>query len=159
MRKTILGGLSIVGILSGAFAFADGHISPEQIEAAVKARKAHMQLYSFHLATLGGMAKEEIAYDAAAAQAAADSIAALTQISQAGYWLPGSDSGSIEGTRALPAIWAADSEVGAKGQAMADAAIAMQAVAGTDLAGLQGAMGPLGSACGGCHQPYRQSNN
>jgi len=95
----------------------------------------------------------------ASAQAAADSIAALATMSQAGYWLPGSDSESLEGSRALPAIWAADSEAMAAGQAMAEAAIAMQAAAGTDLAALQGAMGALGGACGGCHKPYRQSNN
>ena len=158
MRNTVVGGLAIIGILTGAFAFADGHISPQQIEAAVKARKAHMQLYSFNLATLGSMAKEEIPYDAEAAQAAADNLASLSQLSQAAYWLPGSDNASIEGTRALPAIWEAGSEVGAKGQAMVDAALAMQAAAGTDLASLQGAMGPLGGACGGCHENYRQSN-
>ena len=159
MRKALIAAFSVTGVFIAAIAGADGHASEEQLKAAVKARQAHMTLYSFHLGTLGGMAKGEIDYDAASAQAAADSLAALATMSQAGYWLPGSDSDSIEGSRALPAIWAADSEAMAKGQAMADAALAMQAVAGTDLAALQGAMGDLGGACGGCHKPYRQSNN
>lgn len=159
MRISVVAALT-AGLMSvGAFAAADGHISAEQIEGAVKARKAHMQLYAFHLGTLGGMAKGEIDYDAEAASAAADALAALVQMPQGGYWLPGSDSDSIEGTRALPAIWATDSKAGEAGQAMFDAAMAMQAAAGTDLASLQGAMGALGGACGGCHKPYRASRN
>ena len=118
-----------------------------------------MQLYSFHVSTLGGMAKGDIPYDAEAASAAADSLAALAQLPQGGYWLPGSDSESVENTRALPAIWAEGSTVAQKGADMAAAALAMQAAAGTGLEGLQANMGALGGSCGGCHKPYRQSNN
>ncbi len=159
MRKTIIVALA-AGIVSlGALAGADGHISDKQLEAAVKARQAQMQLYSFNLATLGGMAKDEIAYDASMAQSAADNLAALVSVSQAGYWLPGSDNESIENTRALPAIWAEGSDVGAKGQAFVDAVSAMQAAAATDIDALKAAMGPLGGACGACHKSYRQSDD
>ena len=159
MRRIVLSCLT-VGIVSvGAIVGADGHISDEQIEAAIKARKAQMQLQSFHLGILGGMAKDEIPYDAAAASAAADSLVALTQVSQVGYWLPGSDSESVEDTRALPAIWEEGSDVGQKGADFVAAALAMQAAAGTDLDALKANMGALGASCGGCHRPYRQSNN
>lgn len=158
MRRTVA--CLTVGLVSlGALVVADGHITDKQIETAIKARQAHMQLYSFHLATLGGMAKDEIPYDAEAATAAADSIVALTQLPQGGYWLPGSDSGSVEGTRALPAIWEEGSEAGQKGADLAEAALAMQTAAGTDLDALKASMGALGGACGGCHKPYRQPNN
>jgi cytochrome c556 len=159
MQKALIVCFTVAAVSIGALAGADGHISDKQIETAVKARKAHMQLYSFHLATLGGMAKEEIPYDADTAAAAADSIAALSGLSQAGYWLPGSDNASIEDTRALPAIWEDGSDVGAKAGAFVEAALLMQTAAPTGLAALQGAMGPLGTSCGGCHQNYRQSNN
>lgn len=149
-----------VGLISlGAMAVADGHITERQIESAIKARQSHMQLYSFHLATLGGMAKDEIPYDAAAATAAADSLVALTQLPQSGYWLPGSDSDSVEGSRALPAIWEEGSEAADRGADLAAAALAMQAAAGTDLDALKAGMGALGASCGGCHRPYRLSNN
>ena len=70
MRRSIIVVLA-AGIVSlGALAGADGHINEKQLETAVKARQAHMQIYSFHLATLGGMAKDEIAYDVATAQTA-----------------------------------------------------------------------------------------
>ena len=159
MRIHAMAGLTAGLVLIGAFAGADGHISDKQIEGAIKARQAHMQLYSFHLGTLGAMAKEELPYDAATASAAADSLVALTQISQAGYWLPGSDSDSVEDTRALPAIWEAGSDAGQKGADLAAAALEMQVAAATDLDALKASMGTLGGTCGGCHKPYRQSNN
>lgn len=159
MRKSIVAVLAIGIVTIGALAGADGHISEKQLEAAAKARQSHMQLYSFHLATLGGMAKDEIAYDVAVAQSAADSLAALANLSQAGYWLPGSDNENIEKTRALPAIWVEGSDIGAKGQAFVDAVLLMQAAAGTDVDALKAAMGSLGGACGACHKSYRQSDN
>ncbi len=155
MKKTAIAGISAVVVSIGAMALSDGHISDKQIESAIKARKAQMQLYSFHLATLGGMAKEEIPYDSDAASAAANSLVALTQISQSGYWLPGSDSDSVEGSRALPAIWAAGSEVRQKGADFVAATLAMQAAAGTGLDALKAGMGAIGESCGGCHKPYR----
>jgi len=159
MKKTTIACISAIIMSIGGAAISDGHISDKQIEAAVKARKAQMQLYSFHLATLGGMAKEEIPYDAEAASAAANSLVALSQVSQSGYWLPGSDSESVEGSRALPAIWEEGSEAGQKGADFAAAALAMQAAAGTDLDALKAGMGALGESCGGCHKPYRAPRN
>lgn len=156
MRKSVIACLTIAAVSVGAFAGADGHISDKQLATAVKARQSHMQLYSFHLSTLGGMAKGEIPYDADAATAAADSIVALTGLAQSGYWLPGSDSESMENTRALPAIWADGSDVGEKSKALDDAALAMQTAAGTDVDALKAAMGGIGEACGGCHKKYRQ---
>ncbi|WP_377507653.1 c-type cytochrome [Octadecabacter sp. R77987] len=158
MRTPVLAGLTAAAVSIGALVGADGHISAEQIETSVNARQSHMQLYSFHIATLGGMAQDKMPYDAAAATAAADSIVALTTLSQSRYWLPGSDSESFEGSRALPAIWAEGSDVGDKGAAFVEAALAMQAVAGTDLDALKAAMGPLGGACGDCHRNYRVRN-
>ena len=159
MRKSVIACLTVAALSVGAVAGADGHISDKQIAAAVKARQSHMQLYSFHLSTLGGMAKGEVPYDSEAAAAAANSIVALTGLAQSGYWLPGSDSESIENTKALPAIWADGSDVGAKSGALTDAALAMQTAAATDLDSLKAAMEGLGGACGACHKMYRQASN
>lgn len=131
-------------------AFADGHINH-----AIKARQAQMQLYAFNLGTLGAMAKGEMEYDAAKASAAAGNLATLTTLDQSMMWPQGSDSANAE-TRAKPEMWANFPDVMAKGKAMADAAAAMQAAAGTDLDSLRAAMGPLGGSCGGCHKPYRE---
>lgn len=135
---------------------ADGHADERALQNAMKARQAHMSLYSHNLGILGAMAKGEVDYDSAAAQGAADNMAALATMSQAGYWLPGTDSDSLEGSRALPAIWEGDSKAQTYGMEMAEAALAMQAAAGTDLATMQAAMGGIGDGCKNCHEDYRK---
>lgn len=130
-------------------------IADEGENPAVKARTSIMQLYSFNLGTLGGMAKGETEYDAASATRAANNIVVLTQIDQSAMWPAGSDNVSDSSTRALPAIWENFPDVGAKGQALSDAAVAMQAAAGQDVEALKVAMGDLGGACSACHKAYR----
>jgi cytochrome c556 len=152
-------GMILAGVLAfsaAASVFAEGHASDKALAAAVKARQSHMQLYSFNLGALGAMAKGEVAYDAATAQGAADNLVAVATLSQQGYWLPGTDSDTMENSRALPAIWGADSNAQQLGMDLAEAAVAMQAAAGSDLAGLQGAMKGLGDACSACHEDYRK---
>lgn len=122
---------------------------------AIKARQAQMQLYGFNLGTLGAMAQGNMPYDAATAAVAAKNLAALTHLDGAAMWPAGTDADSQFGTRALPGIWENFPDVGAKAQALQVAADAMAAAAGTDLAELQAAMGPLGGACGDCHKAYR----
>lgn len=126
-----------------------------ELKAAVDARQAHMKQYGKNLGVLGGMLKGEVAYDAAAAQAAADKILELSTADQSGYWLPGTDSDSYEKTRAKPEIWAAGSTAMAKGQALAEAAKAMAATAGQGVEGIKAGMGGVGGACQACHKPYR----
>ena len=150
MAKKLLTTLSLIAGLTAGAAFADNHIN-----GAIKARQGQMQLYAHYLGVLGGMAKGSIEYDAAAAQAAADSLLAVSSISGATLWPQGSDNQSAKGTRALPAIWENFADVGAKAQAMTDGATAMAAAAGTDVDALRAAMGGVGGACGACHKAYR----
>ncbi len=128
-------------------------------EAAINARKAQMTLFAFNLGTLGGMAQGRIAYDAEAAQSAADHLYHLTSHYNAALWPEGSDNGAAENTRTLPAVWANLDDFVSHFNALSQAAEAMQAAAGTDLASLQGAMGGVGGACQACHQAYRAPNN
>lgn len=146
---------ALAAIAVGATAFAGGHAG----NPAVKARKAHMQLYSHNLGILGAMAKGQAEYDAAAAQAAADNIMALTQLNQATYWTPGTSNAELgEETRALPAIWEAGSKAGEIGGQMREAAMALSAAAGDGKDAMAAAMGPVGGACGDCHKAYRAPN-
>lgn len=124
-------------------------------EAAIEARQGLMQFYAINLGPLGGMAKGDVPYDAAAAQVAADNIAGVAALNLMAVWPQGSDQMSVEDTRALPAIWEAGSDIGQKSADLKAAADAMKAAAGVDLASLQAAMGPLGGACGACHKVYR----
>jgi cytochrome c556 len=157
--KTPLIGFAIgLAILAGGAVVAGSHVD-KSVEAAVKARKAHMQLYAYNLGILGAMAKEEAPYDAASASAAAGNLAALARMNEATYWPQGSDSLSMEGTRALPDIWDNIDDVLVKAKALTDASAAMEAAAGTGLDGLKGAMGAVGGACGACHKAYRQPDS
>jgi cytochrome c556 len=138
-------------------AFAGGHGGG--LPAEVKARQAHMALYSFNIGTLAGMAKGEIDYDADAASAAAGNLAAVAALNQAAYWTPGTDSESLEGSRALPAIWENIPDAVAKGEAFAAAAATLADTAGNGLEALQAGLGAVGNGCSDCHKAYRKPNN
>ena len=142
-------------VAAAGLAFAGGHGG----NPAVKARKAHMQLYAHNLGILGGMAKGEVEYNADAASGAANNLAALASSYQGSYWVPGTSNAELgDETRALPAIWESGSTAGQIGGQMAEAAAALAAVAGDGQAALGPALGPVGKACGDCHKGYRQSN-
>ncbi len=147
---------SAAAICVGTLASADSHA---EVTPAVKARQSHMQLYAHNLGILGGMAQGKMDYNAEAASAAASNLSALANLNQASYWPEGTDNATIEGTKALPAIWADFPGVMEVSAGLVEATAAMNDVAGTDLASLQGAMGPLGDACSACHREYRQRDN
>ena len=125
-------------------------------ETAHQAREAQMHLQAISLGQVAAMAQGNAEYDAATAQAAADNLHHLAQMLDAPfYWVPGSAQGEVEGSRALPAIWENTEDLGAKIVAFEEAAAALQAAAGTDLEGLQGALQGVGQACGSCHEAFR----
>ena len=149
---------SLISALAAPVAFAGGHGG----NPAVKARKSHMQLYQHNLGIVGGMARGQVEYDAEAAQAAANNLVALTQISQRSYWVPGTSNADLgEETRLLPALFedggfARAIEIGG---ALAAAAEGLAAVAGDGQAALGPALGPVGQQCGACHEAFQQPRN
>ncbi len=122
---------------------------------AIKFRQAHMTLLSANLGVLGGMARGTIDYDAATAQTFADSLAAVAGLDQSLYWPEGTAQGEMEGTKALPAIWEDPEDFAEDRAALVDATRALVEVAGTGLDPLKEAMGPIGAACGACHETFR----
>jgi cytochrome c556 len=147
----------IVAATALAVLVAGGALAQSAFDGAVRARKSHMQLYAFNAGALGAMAKGDVPYDAALAAGHAANLVALSSLDLSAYWPAGSAKGEIEGTRALPAIWEDMAGFEGKTEALNAASVALVAAAGTDLAALQAAMGPVGQACGGCHQTYRAS--
>ncbi|MDO5759230.1 MAG: cytochrome c [Rhodobacterales bacterium] len=124
---------------------------------AIDARQAHMRLNAFNLGLLGAMAKGEIDYDAEAATAAAENLAALARMDESRYWLAGTDMETLgkDRTEALAAIWSEGSKIGDRAQTMTETSTAMAEAAGNGLESLRGAMGPLAKACGSCHEDFR----
>jgi cytochrome c556 len=104
------------------------------------------------------MAQGRIDYDAAAAQTAADNLFHITRLDQISMWPEGTDSMSIDGTRAKPEIWENLDDFVAKYVALQTAVEGLQAAAGTGLDGMRAAVGPVGAACQACHQAYREES-
>lgn len=156
MRRSLTVSLVLCGAIAAGTAFAGGHTG----NPAVKARKAHMQLYGHNLGILGGMARGNAEYNAEAASAAASNLAALAQLDQSTYWAPGTDSDALPGeSRALPALWENIPDAIEKGQALATAAMALSETAGDGLEAVQAGLGPVGRVCGQCHEAYQLSDN
>jgi len=149
MKKTstVLAIAAIVGI--GAPAFA------QDFGTQLKARQGQFNIMQINLGILGNMAQGRTEYDAEAAQAAADTLAAVSMIQQAPHWPEGSDNASIEGTRAQPNIWENLDDFVSKWGDFGTAAQSAQAVVGDGLEALGPAVGGIGGACQACHETYR----
>lgn len=144
---------ALASLVSAQDAEAPEPLAPE---AAHELRETHMKVYGSQLGILGPMAQGEAPYDAAAAQAAADRILEnATSDDWLVMWPEGSAQGEVPDSRALPAIWEQAEDFEAKHQALIEAATALQAAAGTDVASLGIALGGVGLACGSCHETYR----
>lgn len=144
-----------VALASGSVAFAGGHGG----DPTVKARNAHMSLYSFNLGLLGDMAKGTTEYDAAKASVAADDLATLAALDQSNYWGAGTAQGEVDGSRAKAEIWSDAAGWAEKLELMKTGSASLAAVAGNGLEALQGGIGAAGDACGACHKAYRGPKN
>lgn len=142
-------------LIASAFALAATGSMAQDVEGAIKARKAHMQLYGHQLGILGAMAKGEADYNAELASAVAGDLAKLSTLMQASYWPPNSDNSATENTRLLPAAWSSMDEVIAISQDLGAATATLAASAGDGLDALRAGMGPVGQACGACHKKTR----
>jgi len=148
---------AVLGLVATVAVGAD-NVDPA-VSAAIKARQSHMQLFSFNLGTLGGMAQGKMEYDAQTAQVAANNLVALASVDFHPYFAVGSSNADVSGTRALPLIWEDPEGVLAALATLQAATAEMAGSAGGGLEGLQAAMSALGGACGACHQAYRAPAN
>lgn len=152
-RVLVLGAIGAALVSTVALAASHGG------NPAVKARQAHMSLQAYNLGIVGAMAQGKAEYDAEAASAAAENLAALTKLNMSSYWAPGTSNADIMDTRALPAIWEDLPGVMGKIETLRAAADTLAADAGNGLDALKAALGPVGGACGACHEAYRAPNN
>jgi cytochrome c556 len=149
-RSTLTALAAIAGIaLSTSASFA------QDVAAAVGARQGQFKIMALNVGVLGNMARGNTAYDAAQATAAANNLVAISMLDQSFHWPEGSDEMSIDGTRALPAIWENLPDVVTKWQAFGAAATGLAAEAGNGLDAMRAALGPVGGTCGACHDAYR----
>ena len=121
----------------------------------VQARQGQMKMMGLNLGVLVGMARGDADYDADRAQIAADNLVALSSIDQAFHWPQDTDNMTLVGSRALPEIWENLPDFNEKYAALGAAAEGLAAVAGDGLDPMRAAFGPVGAACGACHDSYR----
>lgn len=145
----------VIALAAAAALVAPAAFAQDDFSAQLKARQGQFRIMALNIGVLGGMAQGKIAYDAEAAQIAADSLVAISGVHQGKLWPEGSDEVMIEGTRAKAAIWENFDDFASKWAAFGEQAAAMQAVAGDGLEAIGPAVQQLGGTCKACHDDYR----
>lgn len=145
-----------VAVTALAACFAPTFVSADAADDAIDARRGYYQVVKHNAGMLFGMAKGNIAYDAAQAQTFADNLKALADMNTGSMWPQGSDNASKPGkTRALPVAWETYPAILEKQEAFKAASANMAANVGGGLDALLGNIGALGASCKGCHDNYR----
>lgn len=139
--KTLILGL----ILVGGLAYAGAATDPD-----AKARQDLMDANGGAMKVLGGMAKGEVAFDAAAAAAAKATLVA----NAANVVVVFKNETTDPASHAKPAIWTAWDDFAAKAGDLTTAATALDT---TSLDTLKAGLGAVGGACGACHTAYKAS--
>lgn len=137
-------------VLAIGFALLAG-VALAEVEATdplVIAQKDLMKSFGGAAKTLGGMASGEVAFDAAAAEAAKAALLA----GSAEIAVKFANAGSDPASEAKPEIWTSWDDFLVKAKGLSDAATALD-VASVD--GIKAGMGAVGGACKACHTAYR----
>ena len=147
MRRLVYSVLALATVVTTTAAFAS--------DDPILTRRKLMQANGGAAAAAVGMIKGEIPFNAAVAQSALRTFNAVAY-SVGDYFPAGSDKGD---THASPKIW---EDMGGFETALATFQQATDAAREADpktLDDLKVVMGPIGKACGGCHESYRLSTN
>ena len=133
---------------------------PNPGEKAMLARQGLMKLIVWEAGPLFGMAKGDVAYDAAAASARAANLAALSQYQVSGLFLPGTSDADHPGKScALADIWNDPAKFDQEYRNFQAAVTALGKVAGNGQEALAAAVSEMGKTCGGCHKPFRAKDD
>ena len=136
---------AIGAILAAGAAFAEG----DATDPAAMEREKVMKAIGGAMGTLGGMAKGEVAYDAAAAEAAKAALIAAAGNVGAAFETQGGEDPTSE---AKPEIWTSWEDFVKRNDALVAAATAAD-VSSAEAIGAS--MGAIGGTCKDCHSTYR----
>ena len=138
--KTLILGI----VMAGSVAFAAA-TDPDVI-----ARQKMMGENGAAMKVLGTMAKGDVAFDAAAAEAAKQSL--ITHA--AGIEAAWKNNATDPESESKPEIWTNMADFVSKAGAMATAATALDT---SSLDGIRAGIDGIGASCGGCHKAYKSS--
>jgi cytochrome c556 len=140
--KTLVLGL----IMMGGIAYAESKAADPDVHA----RQNLMQANGGAMGALSGMAKGEVAFDAAAAEAAKQALIANAAGIEAAF----TNNASDPENRAKPEVWTNWEEFLADAKALGDAAAALDA---SSLDGVKAGLGAIGGTCKECHTEFKAS--
>ena len=140
VTKTLVLGL----LMSGGIALAQSKAA----DPDVNARQTLMQGIGGSLGAIGGMVKGEVAFDAAAADAAKATLVANAGMIAAKFTNNAADPAS----KSKAEVWTNWDDFVAKADALTAAASALDT---SSVDGLKAGMGAIGGACKDCHTAYR----
>jgi cytochrome c556 len=141
--------IALVGaMLTAGAAYAAG----DATDAEAMKREAVMKAIGGAMGALGGMAKGEVPYDAAAAEAAKAALVTAAGGVAAAFETQGGADATSE---AKPEIWTSWDDFVKKSDALTAAATAAD-VSSAEANGAS--LGALGGACKDCHTTYRVMN-
>jgi cytochrome c556 len=145
------------GLLFAGLALAVGIVTTtaSAIDDPIVTRKKLMQANGGAAGAMQAMIKGEIPFSAAVAQSAYRTFNAVAY-SVGDYFPEGSDQGD---TRVLPEIWSDRAGFEAELAKLQEASDAARQTEPQSVEEVQAAMGPIGQACGGCHEKYRAAAN
>lgn len=147
-------GLGIAIIATSGYAASHAASSSDK---AVAARHAQMQIVGYSTGILGDIAKGEMEFDAEMVNSAATNLNTLAKLDLASLWLPGTEQGAAEGSRAKPEIWSDRAGFIEKFAALEKASADMMGAADVDA--VKAGMGAIGESCKMCHDSYRGPKN
>ncbi len=123
----------------------------------IKARQGEMELRTFNVMPLFGMAKGEIPYNADQAVKLVNNLKLLMQLDIGDAWAQGTGRDKYPGkTHSLPEIWSTYPKVAEAGKLYDTAIEELAAVAGDGLDALRSKIGKVGDSCKGCHDDFRE---
>jgi cytochrome c556 len=158
-QKLAVLGASLVSLLvvacqpGGGSATVDD--SPEAV--AFRYRQGLMRGIAWKVAQLRGMAQGDITVDETSFKKHATDLATLAGMIPEGF-IP--NSGDIEGSAALPDVWANWNDFQTKAREFQTAAQGLADTANNSgFAAAQGMVQGVGQQCGNCHRPYRRRDD
>jgi cytochrome c556 len=123
-------------------------------EDAVKYRQSAFTVMANHFGRIGAMANGKVPFDAAAAQANADIVVAMSKLPYTAF---GDGTDKVGNTRALPEVWSKRADFDAGAKKMQDEVVKLQTAAKSgNIDQIKAAFGDAGKACKGCHDNYRK---
>jgi cytochrome c556 len=147
MTRLVLAAAALIGFATALPAAAQF----QKPEDAIKYRQSAMFVMANHFGRIGAMVQGKVPFDAGAAAANAEIVAALSKLPFAGF-IEGTQAGN---TKAKPAVWTDRAKFDAGATKMQEAAAKLSVAAKSgNLDQIKAAFGPTAQSCKACHDDF-----